>query len=168
MQLAINPSLFDNFGDIAYLGSCQLSQGFIRNTSNDEDTYAIFKNYCLTILKTNDNFNVLEFHNLIFHLTNKNINKISALLVEVFDEITTEIRNEIDANISTFTLQSFVELYNTYLQNSLALSKYLSYFDSKVTMNGLATECKARTLEGSTCKGLATECKARTLEGSTC
>ena len=40
MQLTINQNTFDNFGDISYLCSCQLNQGFIKNVSHDEDTYS--------------------------------------------------------------------------------------------------------------------------------
>ncbi|ARF09783.1 cullin family protein [Indivirus ILV1] len=136
MQLATTPSLFENFGDINYLGSCQLSQNFVRNMSNDEDSCLAFKNYCLMILKENGNFNLLEFNNLVFHLTNKNIVKVSGLIVEIFDDITNDIKNQINDNINTFTLQKFVDIYNIYFKNSLNLSKHLYYFDSKVLMNG--------------------------------
>ena len=59
---------------------------------------------------------------------------MAALLIEVFDEVTTVIKSRINDSITnkTFTLQSFVDTYNSYLKNSLVLSKYLSYFDLKV------------------------------------
>ena len=133
MQLTISQNTFDNFGDISYLCSCQLNQGFIKNISHDEDTYSYdtFKTCCINILLYETTFNLLEFHNLVFHLTNNNTSKMAALLIEVFDEVTTVIKSRINDSITnkTFTLQSFVDTYNSYLKNSLVLSKYLSYFD---------------------------------------
>ena len=138
MQLTLSPSLFENFGDIRYEGTCQFSQRYIRNISNDEDADIVFKNYCSSILSFGTDFNILEFHNLVFHLTNKNPMKVASLVVEVFDEATKQLWEKISQKTSNglFTLQLFVEYYNDYLTNSLSLSRYLSYFDTKVLLNG--------------------------------
>lgn len=137
MQLAITPALFESFGDINYLNSCQSNRNFIRNASHDEEGHLDFKKICSNILLSETDFNLLEFHNLVFHITNKNTMKVSNLLIEVFDEVTQQIKNDIDKLVlsGSFTLQSFVNSYNTYLTNSLILSKYLTYFDNRVQIN---------------------------------
>lgn len=129
----VSPALFDSFGKVGYQGICQFSQKLIRHVYHAEDAQHLFKQCCSSLLQTGEEFNVLEFHNLVFHLTNQNPLSVSTLLVEVFDEVTREIHDKLNNNI---TMEIFVTTYNNYLANSLILSKYLSYYDSKVTIGG--------------------------------
>lgn len=136
MKVAVTPSLFENFCTIAYTPGCQYAKKFVMNMTNNEDSHVVFKKNCLATL-FGDDFNILEFNNLVFHLTNANTILVAKLIVEVFDEATENIYKQIQKDMvdSKFTLESFTQYYNTYLQNSLVLSKYLSYFDTKVIMN---------------------------------
>ncbi len=129
--MQVDSTFFENFGNVSYTGLCKLN--FIRDniTDDEEDVYITFKNFCQAILKNSD-YNILAFHNMVFHLTNKNINKVSSVIVEVFNEYTNEIKCELEKNL---TLQTFVKLYNRYLLSTATLMKHLSYFTSKVTIN---------------------------------
>jgi hypothetical protein len=137
MQVAASPHLFENFGDITYQNVCKFGQKFIRNVSHTEDSNIIFKKNCLSILSSGDDFNVLEFHNLVFHLTNVSIPKLVELIIGIFDEGAQQIKENIQNDIvnGSFTLEGFTKYYNSYLTNSMALSRYLTYFDNKIMMN---------------------------------
>lgn len=128
--------LFENFGDIHFAKPSSLNKTFIKNNLTDEDIYDTFSTYCKTVLNSNTVFNILEFHTLVFHLTNNNINRTVSIIINIFDEFSKTLKSEIESNIS---LQSFVKTYNKYLTNVTNLIKHLSYLDSKITLNSKNT-----------------------------
>ena len=133
-SLSINSSTFDSFGKISY---CQIPSNDINliiDVNHSDNKIDLFKNICIDILKSQIEFNLLAFRNLVFHLTNENPKLVDEILIIIFDEITITICQEIKTSIknNTFSVNYFIDIYNKYYRNSQFLIKYLSYFDNNI------------------------------------
>ncbi|ARF11820.1 cullin family protein [Klosneuvirus KNV1] len=131
-----NTSLYNNFGTITYNTLNNSLMHFISQNQID-NRMDMFKQICKNILKGNNDFNIVLFHNLIFNLVNKNPQAVDNTIIEIFDEVTKDLHSDILLQIqeTNFTLDGFIKLYQQYYSSALLLSQYLVYFDRNVLVN---------------------------------
>lgn len=133
----VDSSLFNNFGVLTYQPLSSNSSSVIRDITFADDKFSMFKEQCISIMNGSTKTNIIELHNLLFHLTNQNAKQVNDIIIEVFDAYTTSLSDELAKLIKSgnFKINSFIQLYNAYYQNAQTLSKLLTYFDNRVFSN---------------------------------
>lgn len=129
----VDSSLFHNFGNVRY-DPLLNSASVIRDVTFADDKFSMFRNYCNSIINGANNCNIIELHNLLFHLTNQNPKQVDDIIVEVFDSYTQKLSEHLANLIKTgnFKIKAFIDLYNAYYQSAQRLSKLMTYFDTRV------------------------------------
>lgn len=138
MATLIDSSFFDKFGKITY-SAYNINSNIVHDSAYTNNKFQLFKQISKDILLGENNFNIVLFHNLVFHVTNENPSRVDNIIIECFNEETLNIKQNIQNKIdnNNFTISYFIELYKKYYTNGKKFSEYVNYFDSKVETNGL-------------------------------
>jgi len=129
----ITPEIFNHFGNFSFTPFKNEEVEIISNMNDVEDKLALFKEVC----HFEKEINILQFHNLMFHLTNQNPAQINSIIIELFNEITLNIQLDLQNKITQdqFNINYFTQVYNKYYSYGVKFTKHMSYFDKKVSSN---------------------------------
>ena len=142
MTTLVDSSVFNNFGKISYQQTSTLGTDYIQDATYSDNRFDVLKQFCHNVLTLDIDFNLLQLHNLVYHLTNQNPNSVDNVIIQAFDESTKQISEQLTESIknNSFTITSFIELYKKYYTRTIKLSKYLSYFDTKIIVNDIQSK----------------------------
>jgi len=104
----------------------------IINNSTHEYTIDEFEHQCQLILKSQYNFNLMKFNNMVFNMSNSNPALIHSTIYNIFNKMTIGIRDQILTMIveNRFTVREFDAIYKLYNSTTFKLIKKLSFFDN--------------------------------------
>lgn len=128
-SILITPDTFTHFGNLP-LSSFKYDESVIANNTHEDDKLTLFKK----MLMFDNDVNILQFHNLVFNLTNCNITQINTIIIEFFNELTLNIQKDFQdqLNKNQFDINYFIQIYNQYYSHGMNIMKHMTYFDKKM------------------------------------
>lgn len=133
--IELTPDIFNFFGERKYTFAT-LNKGIFNGLRLPNATEQ-FHSICKNVLNGNVNINVTTLKLCLFQMLLNQPDSVNNELVNVFNEFTTEIGNEINARVieETFTIGFFLEKYQRIYNVGQTLRKLLEEFDKNVVVS---------------------------------
>jgi hypothetical protein len=128
----LTPELFNSFGSRQYTYSVLDKKVF--NGLRPKNIKDTFRMACKNVLRGRVSVNIVQLRLCLFQLLLDDPSSVNCDLLHVFDEITKEIGDEINAVVidDTFTIQLFLEKYQHLHNTTQVLRKLLEDFEKNV------------------------------------